>query len=142
MSTPETPESKPRVGWILYDGGCGFCYRWVHLWEKVVEKRGLALRDLQTALAEGLLKIPKEQLLDDIRVLTVSGELKVGADAYLFVAQRIWWAWPFYAIFRLPGFNRIFWGGYRWFNRNRYRVSRYCPMPQASESSKTQRPRS
>jgi predicted DCC family thiol-disulfide oxidoreductase YuxK len=141
MSTRETPESMPRVGWILYDGGCGFCYRWVHLWKKVVEKRGLALSDLQTALAEGLLEIPKEQLLDDIRVLTVSGESKIGADAYLFVAKRIWWAWPLYAIFRLPGFNRIFWSGYRWFNRNRYRVSKYCPMPQASESSKTQRPR-
>ena len=63
MSTPETPESKPRVGWILYDGGCGFCYRWVHLWEKVVEKRGLALRDLQTALAEGLLKSQKNNSL-------------------------------------------------------------------------------
>jgi predicted DCC family thiol-disulfide oxidoreductase YuxK len=120
----------PRQGWILYDGGCGFCFRWVHLWKKVVERRGFAIKDLQSAAAEGSLQIPQENLLDDIRVLTRAGELESGADAYLYVARRIWWAWPFSAIFRLPGFNAMLWGGYRWFNRNRYRISRRCPLPQ------------
>ena len=81
------------------------------------------------AYADGSLQIPQEKLLDDIRVLTRSGKLESGADAYLYVARQIWWAWPFYAIFRLPGFNGLLWWGYRWFNRNRYRVSRYCPLP-------------
>ena len=40
-------ESKallPRVGWVLYDGGCGFCFRWVHFWEGVIGRRGLISR--------------------------------------------------------------------------------------------------
>ena len=119
----------PRAGWILYDGGCGFCFRWVHFWEKVIERRGFALKDLQSARDDGSLKIPQQNLLDDILVLSADGKLESGADAYLFVAQRIWWAWPFYAIFRFPGFNWMLWQGYRWFNRNRYRISRYCPLP-------------
>ena len=130
-------ESKavlPRVGWVLYDGACGFCFRWVHLWEKVIERRGFALKDLQSAVDDGSLEIPQQKLMDDILVLSPNGELQSGADAYLFVARRIWWAWPFYAIFRLPGFNWMLWQGYRWFNRNRYRISRHCALPQQANS--------
>ncbi len=138
MSGPiQAPKpTPPRAGWILYDGGCGFCFRWVHLWEKVVERRGFALKDLQSAWAEGSLQVPQQNLLDDIRVLTSDGKLQSGADAYLFVARRIWWAWPFYAIFSLPGFNWILWSGYRWFNRNRYRISRHCELPKRPDSDR------
>lgn len=134
MTEPESKARLPRVGWVLYDDGCGFCFRWVHLWEKVIERRGFALKDLQSAWEGGSLQISQQNLLDDIRVLTRAGELKSGADAYLFVAQTIWWAWPFYAVFSIPGLNAVLWGGYRWFNRNRYRVSRLCPLPQRDHS--------
>ena len=126
----ESKAMLPSVGWVLYDGGCGFCFRWVHLWEKVIKRRGFVLKDFKSAWADGSLQISQQQLLDDIRVLTRAGQLKSGADAYLFVAERIWWAWPLYAIFRLPGFNWVLWRGYRWFNQNRYRISRHCPLPQ------------
>ena len=128
-SAEESRAIFPRTGWILYDGECGFCFRWVHLWENVVKARGFALKDLQSASADGSLRIPSQNLLNDVLVLTPDGKLEAGADAYLFVARQIWWAWPFSAIFSLPGFNWILWRGYRWFNRNRYRVSRYCPLP-------------
>jgi len=130
----ESKAMPPCVGWVLYDGGCGFCFRWVHFWEKAIEQRGFALKDLQSARDDGSLRIPHQKLLDDILVSTRDGKLESGADAYLFVARRIWWAWPFYAIFRLPGFNWILWQGYRWFNRNRYRISRHCPLPQQANS--------
>lgn len=124
----------PREGWILYDGGCGFCFRWARLWKNIVEARGFAIKDLQSASTEGLLTVPQESLLDDIRVLTRAGKLVSGANAYLYVARRIWWAWPLYAVFSLPGLNRLLWWGYRWFNRNRYRISRSCPLPPRADS--------
>jgi predicted DCC family thiol-disulfide oxidoreductase YuxK len=126
----ESQAASPREGWILYDGECGFCFRWVHFWKKSVERRGFAIKDLQSASADGGLQIPQENLLDDIQVLTRAGKLASGADAYLYVARRIWWAWPLYALFCLPGFNSMLWWGYRWFNRNRYRISRHCPLPE------------
>jgi predicted DCC family thiol-disulfide oxidoreductase YuxK len=89
-SQHESDPALPREGWILYDGGCGFCYRWVHLWQKVVGRRGFALKDLQSASAEGSLELPAENLLDDMRVLTRGGKLESGANAYLYVARRIW----------------------------------------------------
>lgn len=131
----------PRVGWVLYDGGCGFCFRWVHFWEKIIGKRGFSLKDLRSAWEDGSLKCSEESLLDDIVVLTPEGKLESGANAYLFVARRIWWAWPFYAIFRLPGFNWMLWHGYRWFNRNRYRISRHCPLPHQANSSRVHKNR-
>jgi len=130
MSAPGlTSVTLQRGGMILYDGACGFCSWWVRLWQKVVEARGFRMKDLQSAAAEGSVSIPEENLLDDIRVLTPSGQLISGAGAYLYVARRIWWAWPFYAVFSLPGLNWLLWRGYRWFNRNRYRISPYCGLP-------------
>jgi predicted DCC family thiol-disulfide oxidoreductase YuxK len=76
----ETPK-PPRGGWVLYDGACGFCFRWVHLWEKVLERRGFILKDLQSAWADGSLPISRDRLLDDILVLTGSGSIESGADA-------------------------------------------------------------
>jgi predicted DCC family thiol-disulfide oxidoreductase YuxK len=118
----------------LYDGACGFCTRWVHWWEKPVGRRGFAIKDLQSAAADGSLRISQENLLDDIRIVTPAGEYISGADAYLFIARRIWWTWPFYGIFSLPGFRRLLWLGYRWLNRNRYRISRYCPSPRQTNA--------
>jgi predicted DCC family thiol-disulfide oxidoreductase YuxK len=130
LSDYKSEAGLPRAGWILYDGRCGFCFRWVRFWRKVVERRGFAIKDLQSASADGMLHIPDDNLLDDVQVLTRSGKLESGANAYLYVSRKIWWAWPFYAVFRLPGFNWMLWRGYRWFNRNRYLISRHCPLPQ------------
>jgi predicted DCC family thiol-disulfide oxidoreductase YuxK len=127
---PDSTVLRPVRGWILYDGGCGFCFRWVHFWEKVEARRGFQLKDLQSAEEEGRLKIAAENLLDDIRILKVDGGLESGANAYLFVGRQIWWAKPIAILFGLPGLNWVLRRGYRWFNRNRYRVSRYCPLPE------------
>ena len=143
--TPTQPNSdvvqvgRVLKGWILYDGACGFCYRWVHIWQEVVEGRGFEIKDLQSASREHMLEIPQEHLLDDIRVLTSNGDLYLGADAYLYVARRIWWAWPFYALFSLPGFYWLLWQGYSWFNRNRYRISGACPSPDAAREKGDER---
>jgi hypothetical protein len=81
---------------------------------------------------EGILQIPAEYLLDDIRVSKVDGGLECAADAHLFVAKHVWWAKPLALLFGLPWLNWVLWRRYRWFNRNRYRVSRFCPLPQMS----------
>jgi hypothetical protein len=90
-SDHESESALPREGWILYDGGCGCCFRWVHFWKKVVEQRGFALKDLQSAYADGTLRISKENLLNHILILTRVGKLESGANAYLFVVRQIWW---------------------------------------------------
>ena len=41
--------------------------------------------------------------LEEMRVLTHNGEDLGGADAVIFLARQIWWAWPFYALAHIPG---------------------------------------
>jgi predicted DCC family thiol-disulfide oxidoreductase YuxK len=120
---------RVRCGVVLYDGQCGFCSRWVRYWASTLERRGFAIASLDELWVAEKIKTPREELLTDIRLLTADGQLISGADVYLYVTRRIWWAWPFYAIFSLPGFNRLIHLGYRWFARNRYHISHACRLP-------------
>ena len=113
------PGPKP-AGWVLYDGECGFCSRWLALWKPTLERRHFGVCDLQHAAEHGIVSIPEENLLDDLLIVLPDGSIVRGADAYLYAMRRIWWALPFWALFTLPGFHGLFWWGYRRFAANRY----------------------
>jgi predicted DCC family thiol-disulfide oxidoreductase YuxK len=118
-------------GWVLYDGDCAFCVRWLNLWRPVLRRRGFEVDTLQADWTPEALGMTREEALRDIRLLTASGPgttgaTYAGADVYLYVARRIWWAWPFGILFSLPGFNLLIWAGYKWFAANRYCVSGNC----------------
>ena len=116
------------LGVVLYDGQCGFCSRWVKYWAGTLGRHGFEIALLDEPWVAEKLSMPHAELVTDIRLLTAERELVSGADVYLHVTRRIWWAWPFYAIFSLPLFNRLIHVGYRWFARNRYCVSRSCKL--------------
>ena len=122
-------ESRDAVqGWLLYDGHCGFCSRWVNFWRWTLARHGFKTAALEEEWVSQKLTMPYEELLTDIRLLTANGELVSGANVYLYVMRQIWWAWPFYAIFSLPGLNWAIHAGYRWFARNRHHVSHACGL--------------
>ena len=114
---------RPVQDLILYDGLCSFCSRWVNFWRPTLARHGFKIASLEEAWVVEKLKMPYEELVADIRLLRASGELVSGANVYLYVARRIWWSWPFYAIFSLPGFHRLLHAAYRGFARNRYHIS-------------------
>jgi predicted DCC family thiol-disulfide oxidoreductase YuxK len=130
----EGKRSENWEAWVLYDGDCGFCSRWVGFWRPTLERRGITIAALQEPWVVERLQLPISNLLADIVLLSRSGALVSGANVYLQVTRRIWWAWPFYAVFSLPGFNRLIHIGYRWFARNRYCVSRACRLDQAGKT--------
>jgi predicted DCC family thiol-disulfide oxidoreductase YuxK len=131
------PAGNPKA-WVLYDNQCGFCSRWVESWGPTLAKRNLGIAGLQERWVVERLGLPEHELLHDIRLLTTKGHIVSGADVYLYVTRRIWWAWPFYAMFSLPGFNPLLHLGYRWFARNRHRISTTCglqPVPASKPDS-------
>lgn len=122
--------SPAPFAWVLYDGACGFCSRWVPFWKGTLAKRGLGVATLQEPwVAERLSAqgVSAENQLADLRILVAeTGEVIPGADAYRFAFRRIWWARPLFLLSVTPGFRRLFDRGYRTFAENRYRVSRAC----------------
>jgi predicted DCC family thiol-disulfide oxidoreductase YuxK len=82
-------------------------------------RRGFGLAALQDPRAASLLSIPPEEMLREMRVLTTEGALYGGANAILFLAGRIWWAWPVYFAGRLPGCDWLLDAGYRWLAAHR-----------------------
>jgi predicted DCC family thiol-disulfide oxidoreductase YuxK len=118
--------------WVLYDGACGFCSRWVPAWEGTLKKRGFAVATLQEPwVAEKLrsLGVTDVTQLDDFRILVAgTGELISGADAYRFALRRIGWARPIWILSVTPGLRRLFDLGYRAFAANRHRISKACGL--------------
>lgn len=119
---------QKNEGVVLYDGLCGFCSRWVGFWAKTLARNGFEIAALQEPWVAPQLRLPPEVLFNDIRLLTGEGRVISGAEVYLYVTRRIWWAWPFYAGFSLPGLNRLLHAGYRWVALNRYCISHSCRL--------------
>ncbi|MCZ7644984.1 MAG: DUF393 domain-containing protein [Planctomycetota bacterium] len=129
-AAPATEPATPKAGWVLYDGTCGICRRFMGLVRGTLERRGFALEPLQAPWVNARLKLTEEELLRDLLLLTADGALYRGADAYLYAMRRIWYAWPAGVLFMLPGLHGLFARAYRWFADNRYRFSGTCALPE------------
>ncbi len=121
--------SAPPLGWVLYDGSCGFCSRWVHYFERTLNNRGFSIAPLQSDWVQQKLHVSTDELLHDIRLLLADGSQVRGADAYRYMMRRIWWAHPLYLLSVTPGIRGVFDWGYRSFADNRFRISRACRLP-------------
>jgi predicted DCC family thiol-disulfide oxidoreductase YuxK len=130
----DTRSSLPE-GWILYDGLCGVCSRWVPRWADTLKRQGLAIETLQADWVIERLGLPSAELTRDIRLLLQNGEQRQGADVYRYVMRRIWWAKPLYVITVLPIFSAVFDLAYRAFADNRFWISHTCRMPVPPDST-------
>jgi predicted DCC family thiol-disulfide oxidoreductase YuxK len=82
-------QRSPKVdGWVLYDGSCGICSRWVPFWASTLRHFGLDLAPLQSAWVLERTGLPLSVLLEDLRLLHADGRLTSGADVYRFVMHR------------------------------------------------------
>jgi len=116
------------VGWILYDDSCGFCRRWVPFWKNTLRQRGFEIATLQADWVRQKLQLNENDLLQDLRLLLVSGEQIRGADAYRYAMKRIWWAYPVYLFSVAPFGKAIFDWSYRKFATHRHQISRICKL--------------
>jgi predicted DCC family thiol-disulfide oxidoreductase YuxK len=92
------------TGWVLYDAECPFCRRWAARFEKILTLHGFDLSPLQSPWVRECFDLPELELFSRLRVLTRDGRDLTGAEALVFIARHIWWAWPLYPISKLPGF--------------------------------------
>ena len=115
-------------GWVLYDGACGVCSRWVPFWTPTLLKLGLQTAPLQSPWVAERSGLSPEVLLKDIRLLHPDGSLTSGPDVYRYVSKRVWWLLPVYVLSVTPLLRQIFDWSYRTFARHRMRVSEVCRL--------------
>jgi predicted DCC family thiol-disulfide oxidoreductase YuxK len=115
-------------GWVFFDRDCPICTALARRFRRPLEKRGFGLAGLQDPRVQALLNLPPEALLREMRVATAEGRIYGGAEAVLFLARQIWWAWPLHAAAKLPGVPHILNAGYRWFADHRTCSSGTCPI--------------
>ena len=115
-------------GWVLYDGGCGVCARWVPFWAPTLKRLDLDIAPLQAPWVAERLGLAPETLLRDLRLVLDDGRQLVGADAYRFVMARLWWARPLGLLAGAPGLRDVFDAGYRAFADSRLGISHACGL--------------
>lgn len=118
---------RPVAGWVVYDGACGVCQRLVRLLGPALRRQGFAFETLQAPWMAARLHISygiaPEDLLKELRVLTADGHAVGGGDAFIYLARRIGWLWPLWALAQVPGMKPLLRLGYRWLARHRHRIS-------------------
>jgi len=125
LSDASAANATRRRGWVFYDADCAFCTSLARWLEPTLVRRGFHCAALQERWVGIVLGLPREELLRELRVRTANGEVFGGADALLHLARHIWWAWPLYALGRIPSPRDLLRAGYRWFAARRHRV-RVC----------------
>ncbi|HUO08196.1 MAG TPA: DUF393 domain-containing protein [Phycisphaerae bacterium] len=125
-------------GWVLYDGGCGICARWVPFWAGTLRRARLRTAALQEGWVRKRLQGSAEEMLRDIRILFEDGRQLSGADVYRYVMRHTWWAFPVYVLSIVPGARHIFDAAYRGFANRRLRISAACGIvpPKGSEGKR------
>jgi predicted DCC family thiol-disulfide oxidoreductase YuxK len=114
-----------RAG-VFYDAECQFCVNAIRRFERGLVRRGFELLPLQTPGAGAALGVPDVELLDEMRLRLEDGRVYGGAEAIMQIARRMWWAWPLWALSRLPGAMRPMDAMYKWFARRRGCVNGAC----------------
>jgi predicted DCC family thiol-disulfide oxidoreductase YuxK len=133
----DTKGRRAVRGWIFFDRDCGVCTSLVRRFRRTFEKRGFGFAALQDPRVAALLALPPEDLLREMRVVTSDGEIRGGAEAIMYLARQVWWAWPLFAAAQLPGVPRILDAGYRWFADHRPCSSGTCTAARKNQVGTT-----
>lgn len=139
---PFTAENVPRLsllsaqssGWIFYDGECQFCISNVRRHEKLLRRHGFEPATLQTPWVRERLGLKPDSELTEMKLLAADGRIYGGADALLQIAQQIWWAWPLFALAKIPGMIFLLRAIYRRVAANRHCLDGKCKMPEQNKS--------
>jgi predicted DCC family thiol-disulfide oxidoreductase YuxK len=142
VNTEITDKTKREAtGWVLYDGRCGFCSAGVRRAAPVLKTVGLVLLPVQAPWAVRQLKLTRgtrsaegepaghrDRVPGEIALLTRDGRLIGGVDAYLYIAERLWWARPLGRLGRLGPIHRLLHIVYAWIAGHRQQISAACRL--------------
>jgi predicted DCC family thiol-disulfide oxidoreductase YuxK len=118
MNSVITEITDNNGGCVFYDAECRFCATWARRGERWLGKRGFRFA-------------PLTEPADEMKLVTDDGETMSGARAAAYLARRVWWAWPLWAVSRVPGVMRLLELGYRQVAARRYCLRGGCEITSA-----------
>jgi len=97
----------PFAECVLFDGECSLCKGYARRFNLTLKKRGIGLVPLQSAFAQDKLDGVSDPLKE---MLLVTADKKVigGADAFIYLSRKIWWAYGFYLLAHIPGVRFVY----------------------------------
>jgi len=120
FGTAASSEHGPNFsGWVFYDRDCRSCTDAAKRFDRLLARRGFYFIPLQTPWVQQRLGLEPKAPLEEMRLLTRDGHDFGGADALIFLARQIWWAWPFYLLSRFSGPRHFADRIYRWIATHR-----------------------
>src|SRR6202043_504019 len=122
------PDKDRSFASVFYDADCRFCVDAAGRFRRVLARRRFELVPLQTPGAAAEFGVSDDQLLAEMRLRLHDGRVFGGAAAVVEIARRIWWAWPLWALSRLPGAMRPMHATYRWIARRRSCANGACDI--------------
>lgn len=120
--------STKAEGWVCFDATCPYCVRWANRARGTLEPQGFIFVPLQSDWARRALNVPDADLLREMRVVTADGKVIGGADALLYLARRIRWTWPLWALAGVPGAKPLMRAVYRIVAANRTCSAGVCAV--------------
>lgn len=125
--TVQTTTRPALHGWLFYDAHCSFCTSTADRFRGILARRGY--------------RVVPSGLWPELRLLTSDGHTLGGPDAVVYLARRIWWAWPLWALVQLPGMHRLSRVAYRWIATHRYILFGRCESGACALPASTSRTR-
>ena len=116
----------PARGWVLFDGNCRWCVGTARQFARLLRGHGFEPAALQTPWVRKRLGLASEDEPAEMVVLTAGGAVFGGADGILQIARRIWWAWPLFAVAKIPGITQLLRAAYRRLADNRHCFDGAC----------------
>src|SRR5258708_2391623 len=104
MNSVITEITDKNGGVVFYDAECQFCTIWARRGERWFGRRGFRFA-------------PLSEPANEMKLVTVGGKTIGGAKAIVYLARRVWWGWPLWAVSRVPRVVRLLERGYRRFAR-------------------------
>ena len=121
------PVLRNRGGlWVGWPGTTREVPHLRQLLRNATRDQGYGFRPLQDPWVTQASGLYIEDLLRDIRLISLDGQLVSGADVYRQVLASSRWTQPLALLTRAPLLGQAFDGAYRLFARHRYRVSQAC----------------
>ncbi|HWD93525.1 MAG TPA: DCC1-like thiol-disulfide oxidoreductase family protein [Verrucomicrobiae bacterium] len=117
--------NNERQEWICYDADCARCVRWAGRLRGLCERHGFTLILLQSPDARARLRMPENQLLAEMRVITREGIIFGGGDALIYLSSVI--CRPLFALTFIPGVKPLLRSVYRFLARHRSCAAGNCP---------------